>query len=138
MHCLTERKKGPTFAQQIKKRFSRSKKRSHSADRAMGGSLRESSADGGYLRPPDQGYGGQSKGSPSYPIEIAVDSVLSVWLFSPVLLFALGHALRISDRSLYSSSHRNVHFGMVTNISIRSVLIEYIYVASTYLILISN
>ena len=53
----TEKKK--SFAQQIKKRFSRSKKRSLSADRASS-SLREGS---NYLKPPDQGFGPQSKGS---------------------------------------------------------------------------
>nr|XP_022321162.1 phospholipid transfer protein C2CD2L-like isoform X5 [Crassostrea virginica] len=54
-----ERKKGMSLARQIKKRFSRSKKRSHSADRSSN-SLREGS---NYLQPPDSGHGKpQSKG----------------------------------------------------------------------------
>ncbi|KAL3885788.1 hypothetical protein ACJMK2_025826 [Sinanodonta woodiana] len=52
---VKEKKK--SFASQIKKRFSRSKKRSHSMDRASG-SLHDGSK---YLRPPDQAYGPQSK-----------------------------------------------------------------------------
>ncbi|XP_022321160.1 phospholipid transfer protein C2CD2L-like isoform X3 [Crassostrea virginica] len=48
-----ERKKGMSLARQIKKRFSRSKKRSHSADRSSN-SLREGS---NYLQPPDSGHG---------------------------------------------------------------------------------
>ncbi|KAK3106854.1 hypothetical protein FSP39_001393 [Pinctada imbricata] len=49
-HENREKKKGSSLARQIKKRFSRSKKRSRSADR--GGSLREGS---NYLQPPGQG-----------------------------------------------------------------------------------
>ena len=57
--CFAERKKGMSLARQIKKRFSRSKKRSHSADRSSN-SLREGS---NYLQPPDSGHGKpQSKG----------------------------------------------------------------------------
>ena len=59
MTVSTEKEKKKSFAQQIKKRFSRSKKRSLSADRATS-SMREGS---NYLRPPDQGFGPQSKGS---------------------------------------------------------------------------
>ena len=59
MAVSTDKEKKKSFAQQIKKRFSRSKKRSLSADRATS-SMREGS---NYLRPPDQGFGPQSKGS---------------------------------------------------------------------------
>ena len=59
MAVSTDKEKKRSFAQQIKKRFSRSKKRSLSADRATS-SMREGS---NYLRPPDQGFGPQSKGS---------------------------------------------------------------------------
>ncbi|XP_061183846.1 uncharacterized protein LOC133192028 isoform X2 [Saccostrea echinata] len=48
-----DRKKGMSLARQIKKRFSRSKKRSRSAERSSN-SLREGS---NYLQPPDSGHG---------------------------------------------------------------------------------
>lgn len=51
--CFADRKKGMSLARQIKKRFSRSKKRSHSAERSSN-SLREGS---NYLQPPDSGHG---------------------------------------------------------------------------------
>nr|XP_034304317.1 phospholipid transfer protein C2CD2L isoform X1 [Crassostrea gigas] len=52
-HDQKDRKKGMSLARQIKKRFSRSKKRSHSAERSSN-SLREGS---NYLQPPDSGHG---------------------------------------------------------------------------------
>ncbi|CAC5415081.1 unnamed protein product [Mytilus coruscus] len=56
-HDRPEKKKGSSFAGRIKKKFTRSKKRSQSADRA-GGSLREGS---NYLQPPEGGTSPRSK-----------------------------------------------------------------------------
>ena len=58
MNCFAGVLERKSFAARIKKRFSRSKKRSHSADRAASSSLREGS---NYLQPP----GPQSKGYPT-------------------------------------------------------------------------
>ncbi|XP_071172567.1 C2 domain-containing protein 2-like isoform X2 [Mytilus edulis] len=56
-HDRPEKKKGSSFAGRIKKKFTRSKKRSQSADRA-GGSLREGS---NYLQPPEGSTSPRSK-----------------------------------------------------------------------------
>lgn len=60
LYCgnFSEKKKGSSFAGRIKKKFTRSKKRSQSADRA-GGSLREGS---NYLQPPEGSTSPRSKG----------------------------------------------------------------------------